>query len=235
MNVVVPARAQDRFLFIGAAIGIALVVFAGFARTYYLKTWFDTPALPWFVHLHGLVMSSWIVLFFVQTFLIEKHRVDLHRRLGILGVVLAVVIVVLGMFLIIHAAAREVHAHSKHMHGFLALLALDPYTLLVFATMVAYAIAVRHRRSDVHKRLMLLATLSLAVVAISRLPFPSVTWFWVVWGLLLFVPLAVDTVRHRRLHPVFGWGAPFLFVSSHAVFTFAHTPAWQHFAERLVS
>ena len=235
MSITFPAREQDRYLFVGAALGIALVVFAGFARTYYLKALFGTPALPWLLHVHGVVMSSWIVLFFAQAFLIEKHRVDLHRRLGMVGAVLAVVIVVLGMFLITHAAAREVRAHSQRMHGFLALLALDPSVLLVFATMVASAIALRHSRSDWHKRLMLLATLSLTTVAISRLPFPSVTWFWIVWALLLIVPLAIDTMHHRRLHPVFGWGAPFLFVSLHAVFTFAHTPAWQHFAERLVS
>lgn len=235
MNVSVSPRTKDRYLFIGAAIGIVLIVFVGFARTYFLKAWFGTPALPWLVHVHGVVMSSWIVLFLTQTFLIEKGRTALHRRLGLIGAALAVVIVVLGMFLITHAAAREVHAHSQRMHDFLVLLALDPFVLLVFATMVATAIAVRHRRSDVHKRLMLLAALSLTTVAIARIPFPSVTYFWIVWALVLFVPLAIDTLRHRRLHPVFGWGAPFLFVSLPLVSTLANTPAWQHFAEWLVT
>jgi hypothetical protein len=49
------------------------------------------------------------------------------------------------------------------------LLAADPFTLLVFAGMVAAAIAMRYRRGDVHKHLMLLATLSLTSVAIGRL------------------------------------------------------------------
>ncbi|HEY1890139.1 MAG TPA: hypothetical protein VGG63_07015 [Steroidobacteraceae bacterium] len=115
------------------------------------------------------------------------------------------------------------------------LLAADPFTLLVFAGMVAAAIAMRYRRGDVHKRLMLLATLSLTSVAIGRLPFPSFNYFWLAYGVVLFVPAIIDTVRNRRLHPVFGWGAPLLLLSLFLVVRFASTPAWMRFAERLVS
>lgn len=115
------------------------------------------------------------------------------------------------------------------------LLAFDPFVLLVFAALVAGAIAIRNRRGDVHKRLMLLATISLTPVAIGRLPLPSEAVFWAVYGLCLFAPVAVDTVRHHRLHPVFGWGAPSLLVSLYLVHRLALTPTWMHLAARLVS
>jgi hypothetical protein len=228
-------RSRDRRLIVGGAIGILAVVFVGFARTYFLKSWYGTPALPWLVHLHGAVMTSWFVLFFAQTCLIARHRVDLHRRLGGVGAALVVLMVVLGLIVVTHAAARELHAHTKEAPFFLMLLAFDPFVLFVFAALVASAISVRYRRGDMHKRLMLLATLSLTPVAIGRLPFPNEATFWLAYGLCLFVPLAVDTVRHRRLHPALGWGAPSLFVSLYLVHRLALTPTWMHIAARLVS
>lgn len=228
-------RSPDRRFFVAAAIGALVIVFAGFAHTYFLKFLFDTPALPWLVQLHGAVMTAWFLLFFAQTSLIARHRTDLHSRLGVIGAALVVVMVVLGIVVVVIAATREVHAHTQDVPFFLMLLAADPFTLLVFAAMVATAIAMRRRRGDVHKRLMLLATLSLTSVAIGRLPFPSFTYFWLAYGIVLFVPVIIDTVRNRRLHPVFGWGAPSLLLSLYLVVRLASTPTWMRFAERLVS
>lgn len=231
-----PLRSSpDRRWVVGGAIAILGIVFVGFARTYFLKFWYDTPALPWLVQLHGAVMTSWFLLFFAQTCLIARHRTDLHRRLGAFGAVLIVVMVALGMVVVAHAAAREVHAHAKDAPFFLMLLAVDPLVLLVFAALTASAIALRNRRSDLHKRLMLLATLSLTPVAIGRLLLPSHAFFWSAYGLCLVVPAIIDAARNRRLHPVFGWGAPSLIVSLYLAWRLGLTPAWMHFAQRLVS
>jgi hypothetical protein len=60
-------RLFDRRLFLATAILFPLIVLVGFGRTYYLKGLFDTPPLPsGLVHLHGLVMTAWVVLFVVQ-------------------------------------------------------------------------------------------------------------------------------------------------------------------------
>jgi hypothetical protein len=225
---------RDRRLFVGAAIGTLVVVFAGFARTYFLKFLYHTPALPWLVHLHGAVMTSWFLLFFAQTLFIARNRADLHRRLGKVGAVLVVVMVVLGLIVVASAAVREVHAHAKDAPFFLMLLGVDPFFLLVFAALTASGVAMR-KRGDLHKRLMLLGTISLTPFAIGRLLSGTGSLFWLVYGLCLFVPATVDTVRNRRLHPVFGWGAPSLIVSLYVVWRLALTPAWMRFAERLVS
>lgn len=227
-------RIPDRRFFVGAAIGTLVVVFVGFARTYFLKFLCDTPALPWLVHLHGAVMTSWFLLFFAQTLLIARNRADLHRRLGNVGAVLVVVMVVLGMIVVVLAAEREVHAHAKDAPFFLMLLAVDPFFLVVFAGLTATAIAMRGR-GEMHKRLMLLGTISLTPFAIGRLLSPAEPLFWLVYGLCLFVPATVDTVRNRRLHPVFGWGAPSLILSLYVVWRLGLTAAWMRFAERLVT
>ena len=91
MNTHVPTnqvKSRDSF-YTWVAVGTFLIIFAGFARTYYLKILFGTPALPLLLHLHGLIFTLWFALFFIQARLIARHRVDLHRRLGIFGAVLA--------------------------------------------------------------------------------------------------------------------------------------------------
>lgn len=74
--------AADRF-YVSCALLISLVVFAEFARTYYLKFALGTPSLQWLLHAHGIVMTAWVVLFLTQVNLTSAHRVALHRRLGV--------------------------------------------------------------------------------------------------------------------------------------------------------
>ena len=81
--------AIDRRLFAGVAVGLALLVLVGFAQTYYLKVLFRTPPLRALLHVHGIVMTAWIVLFAVQVRLVAAHRTDLHRRLGVVGAVVS--------------------------------------------------------------------------------------------------------------------------------------------------
>ncbi len=69
---------QSRGFYSGAALAIAAVMFVGFSRNYYLRAWLGTRVISFMVHVHGLVMTAWVLLFVTQTLLIAKHRVDLH-------------------------------------------------------------------------------------------------------------------------------------------------------------
>ena len=74
-------RDLDRYVYSALAGILGLLVFAGFARTYYLKFLFATPPLPSLVvHAHGVVMTAWVVLFSVQVALVSTRRVRLHQR-----------------------------------------------------------------------------------------------------------------------------------------------------------
>src|SRR3954470_15833926 len=98
---------KDRRLYTWAAVFVPLVVLAGFARTYYLKSLFGTPALPGLlVHVHGIVMTAWVLLFVAQVWLVAARRTRLHQRLGVLGALLAALVVLVGVATAISAAAR---------------------------------------------------------------------------------------------------------------------------------
>lgn len=236
MNVAARAlpRLHDRPLFLGAALCILAIVFAGFARTYFLRGFFFPDPLPLLLHVHGAVMFAWFALFFVQTCLIETHRVALHRRLGMFGVVLAATMVVLGPYVAFHAAARDVRAHDQAAAFDLVILGYDGVIIALFAGFVACAIAWR-RRGDFHKRLMLLATLSLLTPAIARLPFLSNLQAILAGDACVVLCVVADVWLHRRLHRVFTIGAPLIVAATYLAHAGVQTAAWMNFARSLVT
>jgi hypothetical protein len=96
---------RERLFFSGMTVAFTVAVFIGFAPTYFLRSLSDRPALPWLVHLHGALFSAWILLLLVQTTLVAVKRTDLHRLLGV-GGVLAVSMIPVGYFVAISAARR---------------------------------------------------------------------------------------------------------------------------------
>jgi len=56
------------------------------------------------VHLHGILMTSWVLLFISQVWLISSKRIRTHQRLGVSAIALAVLIVIVGFFVAVRAA-----------------------------------------------------------------------------------------------------------------------------------
>src|ERR1700737_2907465 len=92
-----PGRRYDHLFFSGMALLMLATVFVGFARTYYLAGVFHAPLPSLTIHLHGAAFTSWILLLVTQTSLVSAGRVDIHRKLGIAGFMLASLMVVLGV------------------------------------------------------------------------------------------------------------------------------------------
>src|SRR3546814_2824189 len=84
-----PSHTGERRLYAAAAVVALALVFAGFARTYYLRSAFDGPPLTLLLYVHGAVMTSWFVLFIVQARLVAHGHAGVHRRLGAFGALLA--------------------------------------------------------------------------------------------------------------------------------------------------
>lgn len=216
----------DRRAYVWAALAAALIAVLGFARTYYLKALFAQPPLPGLLHVHGALMSLWCILFVVQTALIAAHRVELHRRLGVLGVALAALVVGMGTYLTVQAAAAEVHRHLVGRFHFL--LGLNLVNLLLFAVLLTAGILFRSRPAY-HKRLMLLAAVTLLAPAIARITLVfthSAMVQLATFDCCILLCVMADTLRHRRLHPAFGWGALLILASFHLTFLAVQTRTW---------
>ena len=236
MNTIAPLRraAGEHRYYVAAAIGVIVVVLAGFSIDIPLIS--HLGSLSVLVRLHGLIMLGWIALFFTQALLVARHRVDLHMRLGIFGAVLAVAVVVAGTATVI-IACRLGGDHLPPDVSAPQVLAIGLFELATFAVLTGSALALRKRRSDWHKRLMLLAMLVLLDAALARF-INHYTWWTVdpstVRNGFVLACIAVDTFRHRRLHPAFVIGGALVIANDHVVVTWAAgTPVWLHFAAGL--
>ena len=235
MNPTIDRSTKDRRLYTWVAVFIPVIVLAGFARTYYLKGLFETPAIPsLLVHLHGIVMTSWVVLFVVQVSLVAKRRVRVHQRLGVFGAILAALIVVVGTLTGIAGAARG----SSPGPPPLQFLVIPLGDILVFGILVGTALWFR-RRPDIHKRLMLLAALNLLGPAIARIPLHFIETggplaFFGLTDLCILACVVFDTVKNRRLHPVFLWGTVLVVAFQPLRLMLASTDVWMRFATALV-
>src|SRR5579864_7100908 len=127
-------RKFDKVFFSGMALLILATVFVGFARTYYLAGVFRAPLPNLLIHVHGVVFSAWILLLVAQISLVAAGRIDLHRRLGLLGFGLACLMVILGLL----AATDNLVRHSGAGSGAKAFYAVPVADMLVFATLVYF-------------------------------------------------------------------------------------------------
>jgi hypothetical protein len=219
---------------------MALTVFAGFAPTYYLRASFGAPVtvsgsavLTPLVHVHAVLFSAWVLLFIAQTTLVATRRVSIHRRLGAAGIVLALAMLVVGVATALAGAARGAAPEGVDPLAFLIIPLGD---MALFAGFVAAA-AYWRREKETHKRLMLLAYVSIIVAAIARLPGVLPYGPPAFLGLALVFVLAgaaYDHLSRGRVHRVYVWGGAILALSVPLRLVLSETAAWRAFAEVLV-
>src|SRR5687767_13971491 len=234
-----PVGAYDRLFYGGMAIALAALVFGGFAPTYYMKFFGDGaratvsggPFTP-LVRLHGALFTGWVLLFIAQTALVGSHRLSVHRRLGVAGAMLAAAMVLVGTFTAVATAKRGGAPVGVDP---LAFLAIPIFDMVLLATFVTAALVLR-RNKDTHKRLMLLAYISIIVAAVARLPgvlpLGPLAFFGLGYSLAV-VAVIYDLVSRRRVHKAYLWGGALMVASVPLRLAISDTGLWQAFAQAL--
>ena len=232
------SQRSERAFFSAMAASILLAVFVGFARTYFLRALLPVPTpaplgLTPLVHLHGLLFTGWAVLLFVQARLVAAQRIDLHRWLGMVGVVMAVLMVWIGTLAAVHAVLRGVAPFGMDPRRFLL---IPLFAVGLFAVFVIAGIRAR-RDPQSHKRLMLLATIALLPPAIARwvIQLGLGPPFVLAIATLFLVPMVVWDLKTRgRLHRVTLWGGLLLVISGPLRLVLARTDGWLAISDWLV-
>lgn len=174
---------------------------AGFAPTFYARGALSGLApLPLAVALHGIAGTAWVLLFAIQSGLIAARRSGWHRRLGVLGAVLAIAFVASGIAVI--AGLERSHVGESHA-TFAAHLFTNGAPLTAFASFVGAAVWQRGIAAR-HKRLMLLAAIVLAPPAIGRLfgYLDLARFSLLAYASLAFANAVYDTWTRGRPHSV---------------------------------
>ena len=232
-------RAFERKFFLAIAILFPIVVLIGFAPTYYLKGFFNSPPVPrLIIHIHGLVMAAWVALFFAQVFLIRSTQIKVHQRLGYLGIALGIVIIATGLPTAIAATKYGSTSMPPGVNP-LEFMIVPFVDVIVFAVLFGAAVYYR-RNAPNHKRLILLTVLNFIPPAIARFPFGLTEaygplWFFGVVDLLAILFVIGDTWRNRKLNKVFLAGTIFLIASHWLRLPFSTSATWLSFATWLTS
>ncbi len=212
------------------ALVILATVFVGFARTYYLAGVFRAPLPSLIIHLHGAAFSCWILLLVTQTSLVSAGRVDIHRRLGIAGFLLACLMVILGVLAATNSLVREAGPPGLDSKFFYIIPITD---MLIFATLVLFAFRARSN-PPAHKRLIFVATTALLIAAIARWPFAVVQRNPVRAALFTYIFLlilvAYDLWSTRKVHRATLWAGAFLIFVQQIRIPIGKTAAWHAIA-----
>ena len=231
---VAPGFTAERRFYTGMALAMLAVVFVGFSRSFFLKPLFPGHPAPSekVFYVHGVIFTAWMLFLIVQSVLIGARRTPVHRRLGWLGVALAVAMVAIGWYGAAVSAARPAGVIGVTQPG-LEFFAFPFFDMVLFGAFVALAIAARTRPQS-HKRWMVLATTNLLTAAVGRFPWlPSTLHPMVFFGLtdVFVVALALwDLKSRRRLHPVTLWGGLLMIAMQPLRVPLAKTAGWLAFA-----
>lgn len=239
------AARSEHLFYTGMAIAMIAFVVAGFAPTYYFASYLgrvppeEFAALSPLVHVHATVSMAWMLLFAAQASLVAAGRRDLHRIIGPAGAALVAIIVVVGIATALEGAHAGRVRQGFSPEAFLFLPLSITFLLVLFSGLAFY----HRKRAQHHKRLMLLATITILVPAgarFSRFYLEGILPPGPIGGMILsdlfLAALVIHDLRSRgSLHPVTLWGGGLLLLSEPLRLVIAQSTAWQSFAHGLIA
>lgn len=211
----------DRWIYVFTVVLFLAAVLAGFVPASIGKLEAVRaglrPPFPTLLHVHAVLMGSWLMLLLAQTVLMATRRRVGHTQLGIAAFVLAPVLVTVGFFLVptmalqvadgIRYGPPAVAAGLKPVFGFiLDIMLVQMRVGILFAGLIALALWARRRDSGLHKRLMILGTATAIPAATDRITWlpstlPDSPLTVDLWPLALLAPMFLwDLYRLRRVH-----------------------------------
>jgi hypothetical protein len=226
---------SERRFFLGMAIALAICTFAGFARSYYLMEYTGATDLPAMVHVHGLLFTAWVLLFGLQASLISARRHDIHMVTGSVGIGLAAVMIVLGLWIAV-TRSKPPALVPLTVEQFLI---FPLFSIGLFALFVGMAFANRHR-PDYHKRYMLIASISVILPALARMTvyFPflprGVMGGMIIANLFLAALAIFDWRALGRLHRATLFAGGLTLISEPLRFFIARSEWWPPIARMLI-
>lgn len=218
------AQAIDRWIFVFMAAWFIAIVLAGFIPSSLAKIEMVRsglrPPFPLIMHLHAVLMGSFLLLLLAQTWLMATERRSYHMQLGVTAMILAPAIVIVGLILTptmyhLMLDALQTAPPGSREEIQKRLLRSENIKLvqlrvgILFPLFLAIALRARGRNAGLHKRMMFLATAIPLPAGIDRIPWlphtlPESPLSADLYTLLAISPMFLwDVFRNRRVHPAY--------------------------------
>jgi hypothetical protein len=249
------AHAIDRWIFVFMAGSFLIYTFLGFipdslAKIAMLEAG-QRPRFPLVLHVHAVLMGSFLLLLFAQTWLMATGRQENHKQLGKLGMVLAPALVLVGFILIptnyhllwefAQAAPAEARQKLQQVVSIWENIMLLQIRIgILFSLFMAVGLSARLRDSGLHKRMMIIAVAMAMPASIDRIQWiphtmPGNPLSVDLYTMLALSPMFVwDVIRNRYIHRAYWiWAAAYLPLAI-AVHLLWDTPGWHAAARQLM-
>jgi hypothetical protein len=249
------AHALDRWIYVFTAASFIAIVLAGFIPDSLDKVAMvragERPPFPLVLHFHAVLMGSFLLLLFAQTWLMATGRRALHMQLGVLGLLTAAALVVVGFILVptnyhlLWGAAHSGAPGASEKFGFALkiwenIMLLQMRIGILFPLFLIIGARARGSNAGLHKRMMILATAMALPAGIDRIP-----WLWTtmpanpvsadLFTLVAVSPMFIwDVVRNRRVHEAYWIWLPIFVASSVLVQYLWDTPGWHATAQAIM-
>jgi hypothetical protein len=227
---------KPSYFFLIALIGLSAALI-GFTKTFIVPMADGAFFAPGIVYIHGIFAASWILLFFIQTLLINFNKYNVHMTLGIAGVFIALGTAFTMLPVGMYAAHKELSLGlgNTAISGIVG----NVTSAIMFLGLVIAGVLNR-KKGEIHKRFMLLATLVVLWPAWFRFRhyFPSINrpdiWFAVVladsW---ILISCLWDKWRNGNVHPVFKYAGAFIILEHTFEVIFFDSATWRVVAKFL--
>lgn len=195
--------------FVTISVVILLLSIWGFSDNLFWDIGQPSNSDPKFI-IHGLFCLAWMAVFVLQTMLVSSGKTSLHRRVGVAGFVIALGVI-----------ASTVYVFAAVWKGWAN---MEPFVKANRILFTSYAVSIiwaayNRRKTEWHKRLMLVGTLFMLEPILSRVfGTAEVTvlrgmadhqldlyWYVVVfsiWSALFLSLFVYDWLSAKRFHPV---------------------------------
>lgn len=236
-----PYHKWDRNFFLTYVVLIWFGILNGFVPEILEHVAKNKPPYPFIIHVHAVAFVGWLVVLTVQTLLIRRSRHELHRKLGVVAVALAAIMIVVGPA----TAFYMQRYHWGTPESDPAFIAIQLGDIIGFTGLAGAAFALRGN-SPAHKRLILMATLYITDAGFARFLggpvhglvgdgfFPYMAQMFLANDLLILGIGAYDLVTRKRLHPAYAAGVIWCFALQATETFLDHAPFFLPFAKHLI-
>src|SRR4051812_40101149 len=234
-------KTSERKFYRRMAIFLVVIVFIGFAPSFYLRNIVPSyprpnPTLPPAIIFHGLMFTLWMALLVIQTQLVSTRRVETHMKLGKAAMLLAIALIPIMYVTAVWGVARESHPPFTDALNWTAI----PLAVIPAFSFLIYEAWRRRREAQWHKRLVLSATiLFVAGPGFSRIPLAPPS-FWgftaqlLVGTTLIFAPLFFwDRRTQGKIHPATLTGYAVATATAVVPLALIYTNSWAGIAAKL--
>ena len=249
------AHSIDRWIFVFMAAWFMAIVLAGFIPDSLMKVELvqtgQRPPFPPVLHMHAVLMGSFLLLLLAQTSLMATGRSAQHMRFGMLAMVLAPALVIVGFVLaptmyhmLWEGAQVAPPGKREQLQGALGvwenILLLQIRIGILFSFFIAVALMARGQNAGMHKRMMFLATVMALPAGIDRIPWlpstmPGSPMSADLYTLMAIAPLFLwDVVRNRNVHPAYIMWLGVNFPFAMGVHGLWDTPWWHQAARQIM-